>query len=114
MPRFEREHVADLVDRLASPDSRRIIAITGPRQTGKTTIVEQALGRMTEAGHPSVHVRVDDPGTDAVGLIEATAPDYRALSRPASAAMPVPDPGAPRDTGWLVRVWQSARERAGR
>ena len=42
---FERQHVSDLRNRLAEP-RRTIIALTGPRQVGKTTIVRQALNKI--------------------------------------------------------------------
>ena len=42
MDHFEREPVATIVRRLTETPSR-LIAVFGPRQTGKTTIVRQAL-----------------------------------------------------------------------
>ena len=49
MPQFERPHVRELCDLLeASPEF--MIAIFGPRQTGKTTIVRQALVRTNIPG----------------------------------------------------------------
>ena len=42
MDHFERAHVATIVRRLAETPTR-LIAVFGPRQTGKTTIVRQAL-----------------------------------------------------------------------
>ena len=46
---FERPRVDDLI-RILTDDRLppRIVAITGPRQSGKTTIVRQALRRVRE------------------------------------------------------------------
>ena len=38
MDAYERPHVARLLGLLEEDSSMRIVAITGPRQTGKTTI----------------------------------------------------------------------------
>ena len=42
MAAFQRVQVRTLISRLAEPPNR-IIALFGPRQTGKTTIVREAL-----------------------------------------------------------------------
>ena len=62
MTTYQRAHVGELVrvlldDRLPP----RIVAITGPRQSGKTTIVRQALQRVRETGLPGERVATDDP-----------------------------------------------------
>lgn len=54
---YKRNLVSELVQRLAEP--RRFLQIVvGPRQTGKTTAVTQALG---DAGIPSRFISADDP-----------------------------------------------------
>ena len=50
MESFQRSQVDTLVERLAEP-AHHIIALFGPRQTGKTTIARQALGRI-DLGKP--------------------------------------------------------------
>ena len=97
---FQRPHVAHLVRHLTD-DRRppRIVAITGPRQSGKTTIVRQALRRVRVAGLHGERIAVDDP--DAMG----------GLSGRSSEAAVAPDPRL-RTVDWLIRVWKWGRERA--
>lgn len=97
---YQRPHVDALV-RLLLDDRRppRIVAITGPRQSGKTTIVRQALGRVRAAGLQGERIAVDDP--DAMGGLSGR------LSEEAVA----PDPRL-RTVDWLIRVWKWGREQA--
>ena len=94
MARFQREQVAVLVHRLGEPP-RRIIALFGPRQSGKTTIVRQALGRLER---PSLYLPVDEPDSPVVRF-------------PSSSAGTVPG-RRPRDAEWLVVRWEAARREA--
>lgn len=89
MTSFERSHVETVVRLLAEDPKWLVVAVTGPRQTGKTTIVRQALAR---SGLPSQYVAVDRSG-------DPLAPRSR------------------EDRGWLIGLWQNARreaERSGR
>lgn len=97
---FQRPHVDELVrllldDRLPT----RIVAITGPRQSGKTTIVQQALRRVREHQLRGERLAVDDP--EAMG----------GLSGRRSEAVIAPDPRL-RNVDWLIRAWNWGRERA--
>lgn len=93
MNRFERHHVDEVLDRLTAGQSARIVAVLGPRQTGKTTIVDQVLRRAErQAGIPGWHVAADDPDADEFGAW--------------------PSDGRRRDAEWLVSVWRAAREEA--
>ena len=97
MKSFQRSQVATLCDRLAEPP-HHIIAIFGPRQTGKTTIVHQALAR---TDIESRYLSADEPRSR-----ESRGPydEYEtvlALSQE-------------RDTDWLVRSWEEARGEAWR
>ena len=99
---FERPLVARLVDDLTRHGSRLILGVTGPRQVGKTTMIRQALRRLARDGTPSLYVGVDNPEAEG------------ALLRP-GAAEPFPIRlGRIRDTAWLVRVWNKARDEARR
>ena len=97
MDLFQRPQVDTLVERLAEP-VRHIIALFGPRQTGKTTIARQALGR---TDLPSRYLAVDEP--EAPGFpspYDETAATFRLHPQ--------------RDTEWLVRQWEEARLEAER
>ena len=61
---FERQHVSDLRNRLAEP-RRTIIALTGPRQVGKTTIVRQALN---DIKIPVIYENADESDLQTGGL----------------------------------------------
>ena len=56
-PTFEREYAAVLAARLAEP-RRFLHVVAGPRQVGKTTLVQQVLARLDR---PSVFVSADEP-----------------------------------------------------
>ena len=98
MPSFERAQVATLGERLAE-DPHRLITLFGPRQTGKTTIVRQTLGKIAPVPH--TYLAVDQPEPPG-GRISPVAPHS-----------PLPPPGE-RDAGWLVERWTEAREEAWR
>ena len=100
MTPFQRPDVDELV-RLLTDDRLppRIVAVTGPRQSGKTTIVRQALRRVRATGLRGMRIAVDNPGstggTPTVASEAAVAPDPRL-----------------RNVDWLASVWRQARERA--
>ena len=91
MASFQRSQVTMLRQRLAE-SPRQIIALFGPRQTGKTTIVRQVLRQIDLK---SRYLAVDEPDSTASAATEATffAPQVR-------------------DVEWLVRHWEEARHEA--
>ena len=98
MAPFQRTQVDILSRRLAEAPSR-IVALFGPRQTGKTTIVRQALQEITQ---DSLYLAVDEPDStvfgfpaDLIGADTILAPQVR-------------------NTEWLVRNWETARVQAER
>lgn len=91
---YEREQVETLRRELAKP-VRRIHTIFGPRQSGKTTVVLQALDDLDTA---SLYRAVEDPGLDRQSGFGARRSD-------------TVHPGS-RDQAWLVRVWEEARREA--
>ena len=95
MAEFERSQVTTLAARLAERP-QRLMALFGPRQTGKTTIVRQALGKIEI---PSLYVAIDDP--EYPSLLSAYNTGQSSFSL-----------GRPRDTEWLVEQWGKAREAA--
>ena len=96
MNAFQRSGVDTLTKRLREPPSR-LIAVFGPRQTGKTTMVHQALRRIDR---PSRYLAVD--------AREASTPRI-ALGEPSPATVPVEQEP---DAAWLRRNWEDARRRA--
>ena len=102
---YEREQVSILLRRLDEAPGW-LIFITGPRQTGKTTMVRQVLGR---TDRPSRYLSVDElepaPSPFFTGGGESTfaTPDDDALSITGE-----------RDARWLVRQWERARIEADR
>ena len=101
-PAFRRPHVSRLIGLLSEDGPMRLVAVTGPRQAGKTTMVLQALDALERRGLPCGYVAVDDPtpGTSPFGV---------------RLGDPVPlIPGHPPGPEWLVSTWQRARAAADR
>ena len=96
MRSFQRLQVEILVRRLAEYP-RRIIALFGPRQTGKTTIVRQALSRIDRE---SRYLAIDEPDTPSLRVPTSAFPE---------ATVPA---GRVPDAEWLVRCWEDARREA--
>ena len=97
MESFQRSQVDTLVQRLGEP-AHHIIALFGPRQTGKTTIARQALGRIDLE---SRYLPVDEP----------EAPGLPALNDEDAATFRL---HTERDTEWLIRQWEASRTEAER
>ena len=101
LPRYERAQVATLVDRLRRKPPERIFALFGPRQSGKTTIVDQALARLRgETKRETLYCAADAPDAPGGGR-EATSSPRGTLPEPLGA-------------DWVVRRWNEARVRAER
>ena len=98
---YERELVSTLLDRLAEP-AGPLIYVTGPRQSGKTTLVRQALRKV---GRPYRYLPVDKdelpPDSDAFAVMEV---GERRSERTSV--------GAAKTEEWLVRAWKDARIKA--
>ncbi len=95
MKSFQRTQVTTIGERLAEKP-HQLIAVFGPRQTGKTTIVRQVLGQIDLK---SRYLAVDEPDS----------PARRVPSDATEATFPFPQV---RDTDWLVRQWEEARRDA--
>lgn len=98
MAPFQRAQVGTLLGRLAEPPSR-IIALFGPRQTGKTTIVRQALQKIEQRRG---YLSIDDPLTTLSAPFGIPSPARQTA---------LTGPGV-RDTRWLVQEWGKARRLA--
>ena len=97
---YERTQTSTLVGRLREKPQRLTI-VTGPRQTGKTTMVQQVLGQLDR---PSHYVSVDEPDPSILPPV----PDLGGSSL-IFADQPNVVLGGPRDARWLVRNWEQAR-----
>ena len=94
---FQRSQVQSIC-RLLEPNPEHMIAIFGPRQAGKTTIVRQALAQTRLPGR---YLGVDEPDYPPPGLeYDTAATDIRKPQE--------------RDTDWLLRQWHTARLEAER
>lgn len=103
MSAYQRPAAKRLLDRLRAKPGRLII-VTGPRQTGKTTVVDQVLG---EIRRPAVRVAVDEPDPAIFRGLPEMAVRHRVTWTDASVR-----PVDQRDTRWLVRKWEQARRAA--
>ena len=114
MPPFERAQVATLLSRLHD-EPKRIIALSGPRQSGKTTIVRQALVRLWEEDRVrGLYFAADEPSPELEGL--PTGLTGRTAPNVTPSGLPIVS-NEPLDARWIVRRWERARaeaERAGR
>ena len=102
---YERAQKSTLLQRL-DEEPQWLIVVTGPRQTGKTTLVRQVLDRIDL---PSRYLPVDEPERVTLPPVPGTEGDTTAF--PEQAAVPFTDE---RDTRWLVRHWEQARMDADR
>lgn len=112
MTAFHRAHVQRLVKLLTESGRRRVIAITGPRQTGKTTIARQALRALESSGIAWRYVAVDAPpeaGPEAQPGDTHSWPEFREPSHADGRAFV-----RRRDSRWLVGIWEQARYAAER
>lgn len=96
MAEFRRSHVDTIINRLSEPP-QRLIAIFGPRQTGKTTAARQALA-LTELGHRYEAIDAAEPSAEPWPASPEV--DYAVFA-------PVQ-----RDARWLVEVWERSRHQA--
>ena len=98
MAEFRRSQVDTIVSRLSEPP-QRLIAIFGPRQTGKTTAARQALQHIGPLNR-----------YEAVDALEPKAE----VPSPASESDLAAFASGRRDARWLEDVWEQSRHRAWR
>ena len=94
MELYQREHVGLLLERLKEPPAR-LILVSGPRQTGKTTLVRQALSRLDREHQ---YLSADSLGPE----------------KPPFAASETANLAKVSGHDWLVRAWRHARLEANR
>ncbi len=93
MHAYRRSQVELLVERMSEP-SRRLIAVFGPRQTGKTTAARQAVGAFPNR---NMYVAIDQPDPFPDDLLPATG-IREAQAEPTEMS-----------SGWLAWLWRQAR-----
>ena len=94
MELYQREQVGVLLERLREPPLR-LILVSGPRQTGKTTLVRQALS-LLDREHRYL-------------LVDSTESEV-----PPAAAGETTDRAGASGHDWLIREWRRARLEANR
>ena len=97
---YVRAQISTLLNRLDEAPER-LILVTGPRQTGKTTLVRQALERLDR---PFLYLPVDEPESPVLPPFPG-----RGQSTFAIPGDPLSSISGSKDTGWLVRQWERAR-----
>lgn len=86
---YQRPQLVTLRQRLKEPPAF-IVVVAGPRQTGKTTLVRQAL-----ADHSARFIAVDQPVPE--------------IGAPLTTGTTTAKLGAPPTTDWLIEQWTQAR-----
>ncbi len=97
---FERTQTSTLSSRLHEVP-RHITIVTGPRQTGKTTLVRQALRQLD---CPSRYVSVDEPESAILPPIPGLSQSQREFVEQQLASL-----DGLADARWLVLQWELAR-----
>ena len=97
---FKRKLVSQLIERMQEP--RRFIQIVvGPRQTGKTTAVMQALDALSRTTH---FVSADDPGLNSVEWLRNEWEQARALTKSGEVILAVDEIQKIRDWSSIVKL----------
>ncbi len=98
---YQRTQVATLLERLRREPPQWITALFGPRQSGKTTIVDQALIEFRRSTAREALYRTTDAAEEPGPGDEATVPKDRT-------------PREPPDADWIIENWNEARALAER
>ena len=94
---YQRSHVRLIFERVSTPSHMRIVAITGPRQVGKTTIAHQVRKLLTESGIPCWYMPMDN--------LSSGKSDWLGLNKRLG-GKPIASQPKQQD---LLDIWESAR-----
>lgn len=103
MKKYQRPIISTIIKYLRQ-DSKRLSIIMGPRQTGKTTVLLQALEQID---CPHSYFAVDEPQSEASGMFLGASRDLTTQSEETVTAV-----GEEKNARWLVRKWEEARTKA--
>lgn len=103
METYERPIISDLVERL-NEAPKLLTIITGPRQSGKTILIRQAL---YQCDLRSLYLPVDKPESTAPYPLSYAEQDSATASDETSISI-----SEEKDSRWLVRRWEQARREA--
>ena len=95
---YERQHVQNVIEIIVKSSNRRIIAMTGPRQVGKTTIALQASVQLANMGFLCRYYSSDDPNSISTIQPEGVSKNKK---------LPI---NTLTDGKTLIDIWRSARE----
>ncbi|MCY4232868.1 MAG: ATP-binding protein [Bacteroidetes bacterium] len=95
---FERSYVHSIFERVSRVSHTRIVAITGPRQAGKTTIALQVRKKLLDSKIPSWYIPMDS--------IDSKQSDWFELQESGSTLRT----GFQANEQVLVEIWERARQ----
>ena len=99
METFSRDQKKNLLERLGE-EPRWLIIISGPRQCGKTTLIQQTL---EEIGCLNGYVPVDEPSSPTLSMGSANF-----IAREEETTMRTSED---KDGQWLIQKWEQSRAR---
>lgn len=100
---YSRPHYSEILSRL-NERAERMTIITGPRQSGKSTLILQVL---QSVDRPWRYLAADDPTSSQTSNAEDFLASESPLADPAIAWL-----NNPMDSRWLVQQWEKARFQA--
>lgn len=106
---YERRQVATIEQRMREPDNPLIQVVVGPRQTGKSTMISQALGRWEAESH---YVSADDPVSPSVGWLRTEWQQARNMTRGNACHVVLVIDEIQKVTGWpnaVKSLWDEDR-----
>ncbi len=112
---FERSHVRYFLERLSGGSNMRIMAINGPRQVGKTTIIHQVRQKLIQSRIPCWYMPMDDFYSDdsdwyRIKLIDENLRVGPSSDRQDFATGTIRETGSQPNEHELIEIWEKARQ----